>query len=281
MSQPLTSTLLLRGGHRWVCATADTQAILAYLSAPQPDPHKMFTLRGVDGQTLTIPAREIVGVVGDDRQAVTLTQAAPPRMRKEATLGGSPYLIIDDFLDNAAFDQVLNFALSQEAVYAAATVTDTTSDYRKAKVLFDVAPVQPLFVPRIQAMTAAAFAQLTMLPVAVKTIECQLTAHGEGDYFKRHNDNGSPETAGRTLSYVYYFNRAPRGFSGGHLRMYETVVADGYYTAGTASQDIEPRCNSMILFPSYCHHEVTPVKCPSGEFGDRRFTVNGWVVRSM
>ncbi|MHB1207245.1 MAG: 2OG-Fe(II) oxygenase [Rhodospirillaceae bacterium] len=279
MPQPLTSTLLLRGGHRWVCAAADASAILAHLSVPQSDPHKMFTLRGTDGQTLTVPAREIVGVVGDDRQSATLAQSPPP-MRKETALGGSPYIIIDDFLDKAAFEQVLNFALSQEQVYAAATVTDTNSDYRRAKVLFDVSPVQPLFVPRIQAMAPEVFAQLGMLPVTVKNIECQLTAHGEGDYFKRHNDNGSMETAGRTLSYVYYFNREPQGFSGGYLRMYETVVANGFYTAGAASKDIEPRCNSLIMFPSYCHHEVTPVKCPSGAFGDRRFTVNGWVVRS-
>ena len=227
-----------------------------------------------------VPAREIVGVIGDDGTSAPQHAALPSLfMSLDASLPGSPYLIVKDFLDQAAFDQVLAFALAQEQVYAAATVTDTVADYRRAKVLFDVSTVQSLFVPRVRAMIPAAFSQLGLQPVTLKTIECQLTAHGEGDYFKRHNDNGSPETAGRTLTYVYYFNREPKRFTGGHLRLYETVVENGFYTGGPTSRDIEPLCNSMILFPSYCHHEVTPVKCPSGEFGDRRFTVNGWVVR--
>ncbi len=62
--------------------------------------------------------------------------------------------------------------------------------------------------------------------------------------------------------------------------MYETVVQDGFYTSGISFKDIEPRNNSLILFPPHCQHEVLPVTCPSGKFSDRRFTVNGWVVRS-
>ncbi len=37
MQQSTTSTVLLRGGHRWACASADAQAALAYLRAPGAD----------------------------------------------------------------------------------------------------------------------------------------------------------------------------------------------------------------------------------------------------
>lgn len=282
------STLLLRGGHRWVCATAEAQAILAYLSSPKPDPHKMFVVRGVEGTSLTVPAREIVGVVGDDRVSVSPVSKAPPEVKtapppmfRDGSLPGSPIVTVDDFLSRADFEKVLAFALSQEATYRTATVTDTAKDYRSAKVLFDVSPIAPLFVPRIRAMTPMVLSLLDMQTFPIADIECQLTAHGTGDYFKRHNDNGSPETAARTLTYVYYFNREPKGFTGGQLRMYETAIQDGFYTGGITSKDIEPRSNRLILFPSYCQHEVTPVSCPSGAFADRRFTVNGWVVRPV
>lgn len=282
MSHLLSSTLLLRGGHRWVCAPADAQAVLAHLSDPHPDPHKMFVLRGADGASLTIPAREIVGVVGGERTSpvVPTAQQVPfQAMRKEGALKGSPVAWIDDFLSPADLEKLLNYALAQEAVYVGATVTDTVADYRSAKVLFDVSPIADLFVPRIRALAPLALSLLDMRPEAIKTIECQLTAHGAGDYFKRHNDNGSPETAARCLSYVYYFHREPKGFAGGLLRMYETAVENGFYVSGVTHLDFEPRRNSLILFPSYCQHEVTPVQCPSGCFADRRFTVNGWVVK--
>lgn len=199
--------------------------------------------------------------------------------RMSAGLSHSPYVLIDDFLAQADFERVLAFALAQEGAYAGATVTDTAQDYRCAKVLFDLAPVIDLFLPRVKSMAPEMFRLLDLAPITIKNIECQLTAHGEGDFFKRHNDNGSKETAGRVMSYVYYFNRAPKAFSGGLLRMYETVVENGFYTGGKAFHDIEPRCNSLVVFPSHCQHEVTKVVCPSGQFADRRFTVNGWVVR--
>jgi SM-20-related protein len=32
-----------------------------------------------------------------------------------------------------------------------------------------------------------------------------------------------------------------------------------------------------VLFPSQYLHEVLPVRCPSHQFVDSRFTLNGWV----
>ncbi len=288
MSQPPMSTLLLRGGHRWLCASADAPAVLAHLGNPGHDPHRMFKLRGPDDQTLTIPAREVVGVIandtsGDGVSASPLFTPATPQyaLRKKSGLPGSPYLLVDDFLTPKDLAWVLAYALSQEPGYAAAKVTDTAQDYRRASVLHDLKPITDLFLPRVRAMAPEAFGLLDLPPVAIKTIECQLTAHGDGDFFKRHNDNGSKETAGRYMSYVYYFNRTPPGFTGGLLRMYDTVVENGFYVAGKTFQDIKPRCNMLIMFPSHCPHEVTPVACPSGQFADRRFTVNGWIVRDV
>jgi hypothetical protein len=41
---------------------------------------------------------------------------------------------------------------------------------------------------------------------------------------------------------------------------------------------IEPIDNSIIFFRSRsAAHEITKVRCPSDDFGDGRFTLNGWV----
>ncbi|MBE9012911.1 2OG-Fe(II) oxygenase, partial [Pseudanabaenaceae cyanobacterium LEGE 13415] len=45
-------------------------------------------------------------------------------------------------------------------------------------------------------------------------------------------------------------------------------------------QEIQPINNSIIFFPSHFLHEVLPVSCPSRQFADSRFTLNGWIRRA-
>jgi Rps23 Pro-64 3,4-dihydroxylase Tpa1-like proline 4-hydroxylase len=79
---------------------------------------------------------------------------------------------------------------------------------------------------------------------------------------------------------VYYFNREPKGFTGGELRIYDDVVRNGKLSSTDTFQVIEPRHNSIVFFQSAIMHEVMPVSMPSKQFRDARFTVNGWVERA-
>jgi hypothetical protein len=58
-------------------------------------------------------------------------------------------------------------------------------------------------------------------------LETQLTSHNDGGYYRIHNDNGSPSTATRVLTYVYYFHRQPVAFKGGQLRLYDSRIQFG------------------------------------------------------
>jgi Rps23 Pro-64 3,4-dihydroxylase Tpa1-like proline 4-hydroxylase len=111
------------------------------------------------------------------------------------------------------------------------------------------------------------------------SVEVQVTAHGDGHYFKLHNDSGSPDAATRGLSFVYYLFNEPKGFSGGELRLYDSIVADGEARCGPLAETILPKNNSVLVFAPHCHREVLPVSVPSGRFRDGRFTVNGWLRR--
>lgn len=121
--------------------------------------------------------------------------------------------------------------------------------------------------------------KLEIPPFTISQIESQLTAHNDGNYYKLHNDNGSLETATRELSYVYYFYREPKPFSGGELRIYDSRIENNFYVAAKSSKTVEPRNNSIMFFLSRYLHEVLPVSCPSKAFADSRFTINGWVRR--
>ena len=128
-------------------------------------------------------------------------------------------------------------------------------------------------------LTRAAEIALGRLPVRdleSHEIELNLTAHRDGDFFRVHMD-GDPVDSDRRLSYVYYFHRQPRRFSGGDLLLYDTNRQKNGFRPGVFTR-IEPLHNSIVFFPSDCYHEITPVS-GAQDFADARFTVNGWFLK--
>ena len=115
-----------------------------------------------------------------------------------------------------------------------------------------------------------AVSRLGMDPFAPSGFELQMTSHNDGEFFKRHKDAGSDATATRALTYVYYFHREPKGYSGGEIVFFG---ADG------SEQIVDPANDMMVMFDPRTAHEVRPISCESGEFEDGRFTLNGWLRR--
>ena len=86
----------------------------------------------------------------------------------------------------------------------------------------------------------------------------------------------SKARTGRAISYVYYCHREPKPFTGGELLLYDTCPGTKRF-ARTRFSRIDPKRNTLVLFPSCYYHEILPVHCESDRFEDARFTVNGWV----
>lgn len=104
----------------------------------------------------------------------------------------------------------------------------------------------------------------------IANFELQLTSHNDGEYYKWHTDNSTPQTAARVVSFVYYFHENPKRYSGGELVLHPR---DG------KSLVVEPRNDSLVMFASHSRHEVRPVVCPTKKFEHGRFTLNGWIRR--
>ncbi len=107
----------------------------------------------------------------------------------------------------------------------------------------------------------------------VRSIELQITASNDGEYFRLHTDNSHAALAGRRLTYVYFFHREPARFSGGRLRLFEVA---GPARPGPLIAEVTPRQNQVVFFAPHYLHEIETVSCPSRRFHDSRFTVNGW-----
>ena len=276
-------TLMLAGGHRSELRLASNDPLLRSLLATIEDktdggarvPPRPFHLHVEGGRrSLIFSGRDLVGLVLDPPLAIR--EPAP----EAAVQHASSYAVIEDFLEPERHAALLRFSLAAEAQFSTSTVSTGDADYRRSHVLFDLPEIAALFRERMTAQAPALMQRFGIAPFPIAEIECQMTAHNDGNYFKLHNDNGSSDTANRAISYVYYFRGEPRGFSGGTFRLYHSRIVDGAFHCGALAADIEPRDNSLLCFPSHCHHEVLPVRCPSGHFADSRFSVNGWIRRA-
>jgi SM-20-related protein len=185
-----------------------------------------------------------------------------------------PYFVVRDFLDKETVAGLLDHALRHEADFAPTSLGRGTVDpaRRISASVREFGPFKPLFKSKMLGLLPDFIARLHATAVTDPKLEIELVAHGDGAFYKRHIDT---QTAAdlqsiRFLSAVYYFHAEPKAFTGGALRLYAVGSPAAEHV------DIEPTCNSLVVFPSWIPHEVMPVQCPSKRFADSRFAINGW-----
>lgn len=191
------------------------------------------------------------------------------------------YVRIDNFLSAQENARALEMALTHADDFVASTTTTQAANYRQSSVLY--ATLFPEFYDFLQQKILRTLPSVLnalkhpSFPIA--KVEMQLTAHNDGCFYKVHNDAGSEKTATREFTYVYYFNNTPQQYSGGELRLYDTQLQGDAVIGHDNFKTIEPANNTIVFFNSRCRHEVMPVSCPSQQFEDSRFTLNGWIRR--
>ena len=199
------------------------------------------------------------------------TAAAAPRTIRH------PVVIVDGLLGDAEWSPLLARVLASEAQFQPSATHDARADYRHSLVLNPPPDLVEPVVRRVRSLTPDVLPELRVQPITVGVVEAQVTASIDGSFFGVHTDADRQKVPKRYLTYVYYFNRQPKAFSGGELRVYDDVLRNGKLARGETFQLIEPLHNRLVLFWARTMHEVMPVRVPSGAFGDARFTVNGWV----
>jgi SM-20-related protein len=194
-----------------------------------------------------------------------------------------PIMIFDEFLVAEELRGLLAYSLQNSSRFVQSGVTrydggtEQDSGHRRSRVLFELGPYHLLFQQRLLTFLPHVLLALGKRPFPVASLEVQLTASNHAEFFRAHTDNDDGELRGRELTFVYFFHREPRRFGGGELRIFDTVQTQGAPTATEFFQLIYPLQNQIVFFPSSYLHEILPVICPSREFADSRFTVNGWV----
>jgi len=298
--------LLLAGGQSATLVLAPDHPLLARLFATVAGEAaisntSVFQIPIEGGRaSLTFPAHRLVGVITDPAVVVrgrtdtaleagvaietqaTAAMATASTVPDSGTLVRHPIVQIDDFLTDAELARLMEVTLWAEPRFKPSPLSSYRADPDHRQSLMIAAPykVSELMLGKIRAIMPEVMEQLRIGAFTVGKIDCQITANVDGSNFKAHTDAGHDGPIKRVLTYVYYFNRDPKGFTGGELRIYDDALLNGKFVATASFQIVEPRNNSIVFFNAALMHEIMPVVVPSKQFSDARFTVNGWVERA-
>jgi SM-20-related protein len=204
----------------------------------------------------------------------------------EAAEYSAQCLVLDEFLTSTELNTLRQYVLDHERQFEISEVlspgvTGGAVDYeqRRSRVLMELSGHEKMITDRLTACLPLVLQKWGRDPFPVSSIETQTTASSHGDFFRCHVDNGAEVVAAREITFVYFFHREPKQFSGGELRIYDSRRENDCYVPTANYRTIVPEQNQLVLFASGLSHEITPVDCPSGKFVDSRFTVNGWIHR--
>lgn len=295
-------TLLLQGGHRESLSVDAASPLFDRLretltgTLTQP---WLFQIPVKEGAgLLTLHSSQIIGAITEPPMPLTLGLSAP-HLPAAATKPGRVQLNIhapdtgfpeglspsraarvENVLTAEQHKQLVQFATRNKQIFSNSTTNTNADNYRASLVCYSFPPFDDLLRQRVLKLAPKVAAQLG-LELPDGNMEVQLTAHNDGNYYRVHNDSSGDGFKHRVISFVYYFHRTPKSFSGGELRIYDRDVKDRMLRVATTYKDIQPLDNSLVFFDSRDMHEVMPVVCPSQVFADGRFTINGWLGKKL
>ena len=233
--------------------------------------------------------RQVLSLRPDDAKAAWLVAilsgeprlaCEPPPRKKEPDAAVParpvPFVCRTDFLPPPRRDALLALAQANRdrfepgAVGASRTVNPAV---RRALVeqRATVREVRPWFETYLRKAFSEALPRMGMREPGQYRVEMSLSAYLGGDFFDKHIDNATRATRARLVSFAYYFHREPRRFRGGELLLHDSRDDACAFTR------IEPRGNSIVFFPSWCTHQITPIENDRDDFGAARFAIHGWL----
>ncbi|HEX8400466.1 MAG TPA: 2OG-Fe(II) oxygenase [Allosphingosinicella sp.] len=197
-----------------------------------------------------------------------------------------PFALVRNFLSQEQHAGLLEWALASGPLLEASTIgaerrVDPASRLSRSLTISSAhQPWRDMLRRRIGEAEADLFAGAGLKPFPVAKVELELVVYLNGAHFEAHQDThrkGNESASDRGLTGVYYFYAEPKGFSGGNLRLIR-------FGCGAASPgdfvEIEPEQNSLLVFPSWAMHEVTPVRCESDDLRSARLAINCWLHRA-
>jgi Rps23 Pro-64 3,4-dihydroxylase Tpa1-like proline 4-hydroxylase len=254
----------------------DNRAFLASLG-------KIYRKQGKLAEATTVYAR-LTQLDAEDREAAymhavlagTEVPLPPPGIHP------APFVLLKDYLPQSFHETLLPYAISiQDQLSPALVGNDEYRPQTRESLEFrGQCEVKQRFHKFVRGTIPTVLPRLHVGPFEMGILEVKLRAYLDGHFFRIHMDcpPNSEFNANRQVSYVYFFHKRPRGYTGGALLLFDTDTENNTFTTAGFTR-IEPEDNSIVLFASAYYHSVVPVSCPSKHYTDSRFVINGHVSK--
>ena len=193
----------------------------------------------------------------------------------------APFVLLKNFLPKDFHDSLIPFATSQRDKFVSSRVgrhAEYKPDVRQTLEFNEKWEHGERFAGYLMRILNL-LPRLKIAPFPAEISAIRVRAYEDGHFFRAHIDAepGGP-SANRVYNFVYYFHRTPRAYTGGELLAFDSDPDVLTFTRARFTR-VVPEDNSIILFPCNFFHSVLPVHCPSREFADSRFVINGHVSR--
>ncbi len=181
----------------------------------------------------------------------------------------------DAFLSQEFNTKIFDFTIDNQHRFVQSGILDkgnqSYSEERISLTLYELDEIKALFIDEIERRIPVIFDSLGIPACDERVYDVQISAMGNRGQFARHIDTVQHENwpEQRVITVVYYFNKVPKLYSGGELRL-EPIPFLG---VGLNSIEIEPINNRMAAFPSFTPHEVLPVRLQNDVFSSYRFNL--------
>jgi Rps23 Pro-64 3,4-dihydroxylase Tpa1-like proline 4-hydroxylase len=209
----------------------------------------------------------------------------------QAVLGGSdcpqppigiraaPFVLLKDFLAREFHDALVPFMVSvrDKFVPMVGGNKEYQPNHRQALDFPDKWEGKQRFRSCLAKILPQAIPRLHLPEFVIGPIEVCVRAYQDGNFFRVHQDSSpTGPCASRVINFVYYFHKLPRSYTGGELLLFDSDIEADTFSMARFTR-VVPEDNSLIIFPCNFYHSVVPIRCPSQDFADSRFVINGHV----
>ncbi len=213
-----------------------------------------------------------------------ILRTAPRTVAAQDPIWPAPFVQIPDFLEAEDASKLFATILEHKHKFQTAMIFGRKSDaddyawkvdlsVRNQETINLPSDVKQLFRQHIRQLFPELCHSFGVRPFSPTTVDLHAAVTQQNGFGGVHRDD---QDGLYTISFAYYLFQTPKTFKGGDFILYDTdadsdTIHSGHYTKITCQH------NSIVLFPSACHHRITPVSMEHPTWEASRFAIAGHI----